>query len=184
MARIVIVGDGPAGLSAGLFLAKNGHEAVVYGQDETAMHYAHLRNYLGIEEEDGTRFQERAREQVQRHGVELVDRQITEVATVEGGFRVVDADGDEHGCEHLVIAAGKAGGRLVEQLGVEVASDGVDVDTEYRLPVTGAYAVGRLARPRRSQAIISAGAGAVAALDILSREAGSDVHDWDTPPED
>jgi thioredoxin reductase len=46
------------------------------------------------------------------------------------------------------------------------------------------YVVGRLARPNRSQAIISAGAGAAAALDILSREAGEDVHDWDSPPKD
>jgi thioredoxin reductase (NADPH) len=41
-----------------------------------------------------------------------------------------------------------------------------------------------VARPDRSQAIISAGAGAVAALDILSREAGRDVHDWDSPSKD
>ena len=46
------------------------------------------------------------------------------------------------------------------------------------------YVVGRSARPARSQAIISAGAGAAAALDILSREAGKDIHDWDTPPKD
>jgi hypothetical protein len=36
----------------------------------------------------------------------------------------------------------------------------------------------------RSQAIISAGDGARAALDILSREAGKDVRDWDSPPKD
>ena len=46
------------------------------------------------------------------------------------------------------------------------------------------YVVGRAVRPARSQAIISAGAGAVAALDILAREEGKDVQDWDTPPKD
>jgi hypothetical protein len=43
--------------------------------------------------------------------------------------------------------------------------------------------IGRSARPGRSQAIISAGDGARAALDILAREAGKDVQDWDRPPE-
>ena len=46
------------------------------------------------------------------------------------------------------------------------------------------YVVGRSARPKRSQAIISAGAGAAAALDVLSREAGEDVQDWDSPPKE
>ncbi len=44
------------------------------------------------------------------------------------------------------------------------------------------YVVGRTARPTRSQAIISAGDGAAAALDILADIKGSDVQDWDTPP--
>jgi thioredoxin reductase len=46
MARVNIVGDGPGGLSAALFLAKNGHEVKVFGQDTTAMNFAYLYNYL------------------------------------------------------------------------------------------------------------------------------------------
>lgn len=34
MVRINIVGDGPGGLSAALFLTKNGHEVTVFGQDK------------------------------------------------------------------------------------------------------------------------------------------------------
>ena len=48
----------------------------------------------------------------------------------------------------------------------------------------GVYVIGRSARPTRSQAIISAGDGAAAALDILSIIEGADVQDWDTPPKD
>ena len=46
-----------------IFLAKNGLSAVVYGQDKTAMHWALLKNYLGIEEISGTDFQAVARRQ-------------------------------------------------------------------------------------------------------------------------
>jgi thioredoxin reductase (NADPH) len=45
------------------------------------------------------------------------------------------------------------------------------------------YAVGRQVRPDRSQAIISAGDGAAAAIDILSTVRGESVQDWDSPPE-
>ena len=57
MAKVIVVGDGPAGLSAALFTARGGHETVVYGEDKTAMHYADLHNYLGIEQVLGSDFQ-------------------------------------------------------------------------------------------------------------------------------
>lgn len=184
MASVTIVGDGPAGLSAALFLAKNGHDATVYAQDGTAMHYALLRNYLGIDEEGGSDFQERARAQITRHGATVVDAKVTEVRRDEGQFVTVTEEAGEVRSDYLVLAAAKTGTRLAEQLGIDTAADGVTVDTEYRAEVDGVYVVGRMARPNRSQAIISAGAGATAALDILAREAGEDVTDWDTPDDE
>lgn len=181
MASIAVVGDGPAGLSAALFLAKNEQDVTVYGQDETAMHYALLRNYLGIDEIAGTDFQEHARAQVRRHGADLVDDRLTDIGTDGGRFSISTEGGRDDTADYVVLAAAKKGSALAELLGIDASADGVDVDTEYRTSVDRVYAVGRLARPHRSQAIISAGAGAVAALDILSREAGKDVTDWDSP---
>lgn len=183
MASVAVIGDGPAGLSAALFLAKNGMRATVYGQDETAMHYALLHNYLGIDEIAGSDFQDTARAQAQRHGADLVDDQVTEIRRDGDGFTVVTDGGREDAADYVILAAAKKGSGLAGDLGVEVPGDGVGVDTEYRTQVDRVYAVGRLARPNRSQAIISAGAGAVAALDILSREAGEDVTDWESPEE-
>ena len=57
MARITVVGDGPAGLSAALLLAKAGHQVAVHGDDKTAMHYAMVRNYLGTPDVPGSDFQ-------------------------------------------------------------------------------------------------------------------------------
>jgi thioredoxin reductase (NADPH) len=183
MARVVIIGDGPAGLSAALFLAKNDVQTVIFGQDQTAMHYAHLHNYLGIEELGGTEFQEVARRQVAAQGADLHHAEVTAVEARDDGF-VVTSDEGEVEAEYVVLAGGKSAQALAAELGAEKEDGKVLVDTEYRTEVDRVYAVGRVARPDRSQAIISAGAGAVAALDILSREAGKDVHDWDTPPDD
>lgn len=186
MSRVIVVGDGPAGLSAALFLAKADHEVVVYAQDGTAMHYAYLHNYLGIPEISGTAFQRVAREQVQGFGAEIRDEPVTAVAAHEGGFTVrwgADADGLDT-ADYLILAGGKQAQSLAASLGAERSEGEVPVDTEYRTSVDRVYAVGRVARPNRSQAVISAGAGATAALDILAREAGRDVTDWDTPPDD
>ena len=184
MASIAVIGDGPAGLSAALFLAKNDQTVTVYAQDETAMHYAELHNYLGIDVIDGSAFQERARAQVAGFGAELVDDRVTTLRVDGAGFAIETEGGRSDTADYLVVAAAKKGGRLVEQLGIDAPSSGVEVDREYRTSVDRVYAVGRLVRPDRSQAIISAGVGAVAAIDILSREAGEDVHDWDSPDDD
>lgn len=183
MAKVAIVGDGPAGLSAALFLAKNEHEVVLFAQDETPMHYAQLHNYLGVDDMPGTEFQRRARAQVAAFGTDLREAEVTAVAADGEGF-VVTADGAEERADYLVLAGGKATQKLAEHLGASSGDGGVTVDREQRTDVDRLYAVGRVVRPDRSQAIISAGAGATAALDILSREAGKDVHDWDTPPGD
>ena len=179
MARIAIVGDGPAGLSAALFLAKNGHETTVYGQDQTPMHYAHLRNYLGVPDDPGPDFQQRARAQVSHHGATLRDAEVTEVGRAGESLTVRLDDGGRATVDYVILAAGKRGLPLARALGADVEGGRVHVDGEYRTTVDRLYAVGRSARPDRSQAIISAGAGAVAALDILAREAGENVTDWD-----
>jgi flavin-dependent dehydrogenase len=40
MPDVIVIGDGPGGLSAALFLAKNKMDVVVFGEDKTAMHWA------------------------------------------------------------------------------------------------------------------------------------------------
>lgn len=184
MTTVAIVGDGPAGLSAALFLARADHQTIVFGTDRTAMHHAQLHNYLGIEDVHGSDFQQVARKQAAAAGAQLHDAEVTAIERDgDGRFTVRTAD-EELAADHVVLAAGKTGQQLAAGLGVTVEDARVPVDTEYRTDVDRVYAVGRLVRPERSQAIISAGAGATVALDILAREAGRDVHDWDSPPED
>lgn len=183
MQDVVIVGDGPGGLSAALFLAKNGLRVTVYGLDKTAMHFAQLRNYLGIEDEHGSAFQERARRQVEARGATLVATRVESVTRTADGFALELDGGEQQTARYLVLSEGKSP-RLAQQLGLEFdAKKGLAVDINGRTALDRVYAVGRLARPGRSQAIISAGDGAAAAIDILSREKGEDFTDWDSPPE-
>lgn len=182
MSRVTIVGDGPGGLSAALFLAKNGHEVKVFGQDETAMNHAYLHNYLGIPEIDGTEFQNIAKGQVTEQGGQIMAEEVTSVAADE--VFTVETDSGSYESDYLILTEGK-NPELARSLEMETDDDSaIVVDRDNRSSMDKVYVVGRSVRPKRSQAIISAGAGAVAALDILAREAGKDVQDWDTPPKD
>jgi thioredoxin reductase len=156
---------------------------VVYGQDKTAMHWALLKNYLGIPEIAGTEFQKIARDQVARFGARLRDERVDSIAKQDNGFEVRLEGGETTRADFVILSEGKSP-RLAQQLGLVFdEKTGVTTDVNNRTAVAGVYAVGRLHRPGRSQAIISAGDGAAAAIDILSTIRGEAYTDWDSPPE-
>ena len=184
MARVLVVGGGPAGLSAALFAAKNGQETKVFDTDESWMHKAHLFNYLGIESMDGERFLEAAREQVDSYGVERHEGEaVASVETTADGFVVhttEDVDGRYEG-DYVVLATG-ADRDLAEAMGCEFDDDGtVSVSLSMETSIEDCYATGAMVRDQEWQAVISAGDGGAAALDILSKEKGEHFHDFDTP---
>jgi thioredoxin reductase (NADPH) len=181
MSEVAIVGGGPAGLSAGLFTAKNGLETTVFDADGTWMHKAHLFNYLGIRSIGGDEFLSVARGQVDDRGATLRhDEEVDGVTATDGGFRVEAADGEVE-ADYLVLATG-ADRDLAEALGWAFDENGtVSVNLSMETSVTDAYATGAMVRDQEWQAIISAGDGGTAALDILSKEHGEHFHDFDTP---
>jgi len=181
MGDVHIVGGGPAGLSAALFTAKNGLETTVFDTDETWMHKAHLFNYPGIGSVDGSNYIDTLRDQVDDFGVDR--KQGTAVTGVESagdGFTVATEDGD-HTASYVVLATG-ADRSLAEDLGCTTTEDGVvEVDVTMETSVEDAYATGAMVRAEEWQAVISAGDGAAAALNILTKEKGEHFHDFDVP---
>lgn len=175
--QVLVVGDGPGGLSAALFLAKKDVGVEVFGTDETPMHKALLKNYLGIKEMTGSEFQGIARDQVESFGAGLHETKVTDLEAADDGFAIETDDGDRWTGNFIVI--GTTNKEHLKTLGVELDDGVADVDRNGRTNVDGCYAVGWATRKQKIQAIISAGDGAAAALDILSTLEGEDVHDFD-----
>ncbi len=180
MPHVAIIGGGPAGLSAALVTAKNGLETTVFDTGETAMYYARLSNYLGIDTIDGEQFVERARRRVREYGV---DFRVQEVIGVErhGSEFTVMTDEIDYAADYVVLATGGARG-LASDLLCERTRDGtIAVDRDGATSTRGVYAVGEISRGPRVLAVISAGDGAAAALAILARETKDRAfHDFDT----
>jgi thioredoxin reductase (NADPH) len=181
MSEVIVVGGGPAGLSAALFTAKNGLDTVVFDTDETWMHKAHLFNYPGIGSLDGSDYMSILRDQVDDFGVERHQGvKVEEVVSTGEGFAVT-AGSEDHDAGYVVLATG-ANRDLAEELGCEFTDEGtVEVDVTTETSIEDAYATGAMIRAEEWQAVISAGDGAAAALNILTKEKGEHFHDFDTP---
>jgi thioredoxin reductase (NADPH) len=180
MVDVAVVGGGPAGLSAGLYAAKNDLDTVVFDTDESWMHKAHLFNYPAIRSISGDEFLEVTRGQVEDRGADLEDAEVTAVEEDGDGF-AVHTDDEAYAADYVVLATG--GDRdLAEDLGCAFTDeDVVDVTVDMETSVEGVYATGAMGRAEKWQAVIAAGDGAAAVLDILSKEKGEYYHDFDTP---
>ena len=184
MADVIVVGDGPAGLSAALFLAKNGEQVEVYGKNESWVHKALLKNYLGFSQIDGPEFMRLAREQVEEAGASLLEGEITAILKSDDGFEVQASDGQSSFGKYVILAAGPKT-TLASQLGMKVDEKGyVESDKNGRTSVDRVYVIGWSTRADKVQLAISVGDGAAAALDILSIEKGKDFHDFDSLADD
>lgn len=181
MSDVIIVGGGPAGLSAALFTSKNGLDTTVFDTDETWMHRAHLFNYLGVRSLSGSEFMHIARGQVRDRGGSIEEDEAVDSIEVGGDAFTVSTNGDVYTATYVVLATG-VDRELAESAGCEMTDNGlVDVSLSMETSIDGLYATGAMVREQEWQAVISAGDGGAAALSILSSEIGERFHDFDTP---
>ena len=178
---VIVIGGGPAGLSAALFTSKNGLETTLFDADGTWMHKAHLFNYLGIGSVGGSEFMATARQQVDDFGVDRHQGERVTAVTEGGDGFAVETTEDTYETDYVVLATG-ANRDLAAELGCAFTdADVVDVGVDMETSVAGAYATGAMVRPEEWQAAIAVGDGAAAALNILSSVRGERVHDFDVP---
>lgn len=180
---VVVVGAGPAGLSAATFLARAGFDTLVIEDGESILRRnAHLENYLGFPAGVNSRLLlDMALDQAERNGAEHVDRAVEDVERVDEGFLVL-TDGGNTTAERLVLASW-ADASLVEGFDVDVRDAGsksfVDTD-DGRTGEEGLYVAGRLAG-QPHQTIVNAGHGAKAALSLVHDSDTPFYHDWVAP---
>lgn len=106
---VIIIGGGPAGLSAGLYTSREGLSTLVLEKSGVGGQIGMTRqmdNFPGFDNGiEGAEFARRLRNQAERFGVEILQAQaVTEVAT-DGAYRLVRTeDGNEY-CGHSVLIA-------------------------------------------------------------------------------
>lgn len=112
---VVVIGAGPAGLTAGMYTSRQGlTTAIVGGQVGGQAAWAgEVENYLGWRLITGTQLVRNFRDHVSQFGVECFEGQLVNaIVPAEGGYEIYTREGSVLRTKAIVIATGKAPNRL------------------------------------------------------------------------
>jgi thioredoxin reductase len=125
---VVIIGGGPAGLSAAVYTARQGlSTAVIAGELGGAPQWAaHVENYLGFSLISGAELASHFRDHVNRFGVDAFEGQyVNAVVPAADTFEVYTREGLRFVARAVIIASGRAPARLAVPGEAELVGRGV-----------------------------------------------------------
>ena len=183
--NLVVVGAGPAGLSAAVFAARAGFDTTVL-EDGTSIlrRNAHLENFLGFPAGVNSRLLlEMGRDQAERSGAELVESDVEAVERADEDARlVVHTDDGDHDADRVIVASW-ADASLLDTFDLDTTQQGSKTFIESddgRTGAEGLYVAGRIAG-QPHQTMVNAGHGAKAALSAIHDSEVPFYHDWVAP---
>lgn len=137
---VIVVGSGPAGLTAALYAAREGMETLVIergGVGGQAGVTERLDNFPGFPEGvTGAEFAERLQRQAERFGVEILSAQEVTGIDSDGDYRIVrTADGNEYRAWAVLLAMGST----YKRLGIPGEEDFIGAGVHFCATCDGAF---------------------------------------------
>lgn len=110
MTDIIIIGGGPAGLSAAIYAKRAGLSVLIIdkGASECQITKAvEVENYLGFTSISGIDLHAKFVEHVKANEIEIIKKAVVSVEKKENGY-VVHTKKDEYECSYLILAMGRS----------------------------------------------------------------------------
>ena len=109
MYDVIVVGGGPAGMTAALYALRNGKSALVIeknGFGGQITHSPKVENFPGTLSMSGNEFADKALDQILAQGAEIEIETVTEVRSEEDRKVVITEEGSEYEGRTVIIATG------------------------------------------------------------------------------
>jgi len=141
---VIVVGSGPAGLTAAIYLAREGKKTLVIeksGVGGQAGITQTIENFPGFDEGiSGAEFAERLSRQARKFGVEILQAQEVVHISREGQYLCVEtSDGESYGGKAVLLASGAS----YRRLGIPGEEDLIGINVHFCATCDGAFYKGK-----------------------------------------
>ncbi len=183
MYDVIIVGAGPAGASAAIFLAKAGKSTLMFDNGLSVTRRALIKNHYGAPEITGPQLVDTGKEQASQLGTTIVAANVTNIRQNGEAF-TVDTDQGAYEGRQIILATGMYAD-LAEHIGVQIKPGTeprvktiVDATPQGKTSIPGIWVAGTVAGVSM-HTIVTAGDGAKVAINLLSELEGARHVDHD-----
>lgn len=128
MYDIIIIGGGPAGMTAALYAQRNGKHALILeknGFGGQITYSPKVENIPGFESLSGNEFADRFMDQILSQGTEVELEKATEIVTGNEAFTVMTEEGSAYQAKAVIIAAGVKHRMLGLEGEADLVGDGI-----------------------------------------------------------
>ena len=109
---LIIVGGGPAGLTAAIYSARNKIKTLVLARDNGVLSYAtNIENYPGFRSISGIELVEKFKEQAKEFGAEINETEVLRISKIDSKFEVETREQAYEG-KAIILALGTEKARL------------------------------------------------------------------------
>lgn len=109
MYDVIIIGAGPAGMTAAVFAARKGLKTAIFSKDFGGQvnWTSDIENYMGFTEINGRALMDRFQTQVKEHQLEEKQTEVRSIRRDGDFFTVETVDGEEYSARSVIVAVGK-----------------------------------------------------------------------------
>lgn len=186
---VAILGAGPAGASAAIFIARAGKRVVFFDSGQSVTRRALIHNHYAAPSIEGPKMVDIGKKQAQDAGAQLVETKITNIEKQQDGFVLSGENGETYQARYVIFATG-LWTDLAEKIGLvtKPATEPriktvIEVDAQGRTNIPGIWAAGTVAGVS-VHTIITAGDGARVAVNLLTEMNGERWVDHDILPKE